>query len=127
MNSQIKQKWIDALTSGEYQQDKLYLKTKRGYCCLGVLTDLYHKEKGFKWYENEIGTYYTPSGADQFLPKEVQDWAEIDRTPSVMYCNSFYSENSEYSPSKNQLVELSYLNDNGISFNEIAELIEEQL
>lgn len=50
MNPEVKAKWIDALTSGEYSQTKRCLRDKNGYCCLGVLTDLYIKETGQgKW------------------------------------------------------------------------------
>ena len=51
MNRQIKDKWITALRSGEYNQDSDggYLKTCDGYCCLGVLCDLYVKETGKEW------------------------------------------------------------------------------
>jgi hypothetical protein len=32
--------WIDALESGAYRQDRNFLHTKYGYCCLGVLCDV---------------------------------------------------------------------------------------
>ena len=34
---ELAEKWILALKSGEYAQDKKNLKTSNGYCCLGVL------------------------------------------------------------------------------------------
>jgi hypothetical protein len=44
MNAEIKQKWLAALRSGEYQQGKSALRRdedgQRRYCCLGVLCDL---------------------------------------------------------------------------------------
>lgn len=46
----IKQKWIDALRSGNYSQSKHYLRRKdisgrsEGYCCLGVLCDIVDPE-----------------------------------------------------------------------------------
>jgi hypothetical protein len=46
-NTEVIQKWIDALTSGEYQQGTGMLQSAEGeYCCLGVLCDLYIKETG---------------------------------------------------------------------------------
>jgi hypothetical protein len=39
MNQVIKEKWVAALRSGEYKQTKGYLRNKKGYCCLGVLTN----------------------------------------------------------------------------------------
>jgi len=40
MNPEIKQKWIVALRSGEYNQGKGYLCINNKYCCLGVLSEI---------------------------------------------------------------------------------------
>jgi hypothetical protein len=44
MNAEIKQKWLAALRSGQYEQGRCALRTDEGgqrrYCCLGVLCDL---------------------------------------------------------------------------------------
>lgn len=37
MTPELKQKWIDALESGNYQQCRGRLHDGKGYCCLGVL------------------------------------------------------------------------------------------
>lgn len=37
MNPELKAKWIAALRSGEYKQVTARLRTREGYCCLGVL------------------------------------------------------------------------------------------
>ena len=37
MNAEIKQKWVEALRSGKYQQGHYALQTGEAYCCLGVL------------------------------------------------------------------------------------------
>lgn len=34
-------KWIEALRSGKYKQDKYQLQTSKGFCCLGVACDLF--------------------------------------------------------------------------------------
>lgn len=39
MNTELKAEWLRRLRSGEYKQDKNYLRTDSGYCCLGVLAD----------------------------------------------------------------------------------------
>lgn len=44
MKPDIAKKWTEALRSGEYEQCTLQLKKGEGFCCLGVLTDLYIKE-----------------------------------------------------------------------------------
>ena len=51
MNQQIKQRWIEALKSGEYQQGYEALRYNNKFCCLGVLTDLYIKEHGLQWHK----------------------------------------------------------------------------
>lgn len=41
MKRELRQKWIDALRSGEYEQGHRALKDSDGrYCCLGVLCDV---------------------------------------------------------------------------------------
>lgn len=41
MNAEIKQKWIEALRSGKYEQGKYVLRSADNkYCCLGVLCDI---------------------------------------------------------------------------------------
>jgi hypothetical protein len=37
---EIKDKWIAALTNGEYKQGKGYLRLGDTYCCLGVLCEI---------------------------------------------------------------------------------------
>ncbi len=79
MNQEIKQAWIEALRSGEYQQGRGQLRDQKGrMCCLGVLCDLHRKaglgewEEG--WYKNETSA----------LPKVVVDWAGLpDFNPDV--------------------------------------------
>lgn len=44
MDPKIKNRWIKALLSGDYEQGKKCLKNKKGqYCCLGVLADVCDK------------------------------------------------------------------------------------
>ena len=42
-----RQAWVKALLSGDYEQDTSYLKTDDGFCCLGVLCNL----EGTEWSE----------------------------------------------------------------------------
>lgn len=41
MDAEWKQKWIEALRSGDYTQDNGALRTPTGYCCLGVLCEIH--------------------------------------------------------------------------------------
>ena len=49
MNTEVKQKWIDALRSGKYEQGSEKLRSVTGYCCLGVLCDIYVQEHNTQW------------------------------------------------------------------------------
>ncbi len=49
MNPEVKQKWIGALRSGKYEQGTEKLRSVSGYCCLGVLCDLYAQEHNIEW------------------------------------------------------------------------------
>lgn len=45
-------RWVAALRSGNYQQGQRVLRDENnGYCCLGVLCDLVKDEVGLKWGE----------------------------------------------------------------------------
>ena len=46
MKTKVAEKWAAALRSGEYAQATSRLRSEDGFCCLGVLCDLYHKETG---------------------------------------------------------------------------------
>lgn len=46
---QAYQLWIKALRGGKYRKDVDILKSRHGYCCLGVLCDLATKDGGPKW------------------------------------------------------------------------------
>ena len=116
MNPQVKAKWLDALRSGYYEQGKGKLRTETGFCCLGVLCDLYAEEhKDVHWKTSYVEGDYTFLGREGTLPEKVVDWADLkSSTPSVSYENDTY--------------ELAMLNDSvELSFDEIADVIEEQL
>lgn len=122
MRKDIAEKWVVALKSGEYKQTQSYLKTDEGFCCLGVLCDLYAKENSIGWKE-VISTYYDESedykedyheidGSTETLPHSVRDWADM------------YSDEGDF---KNGLVHPSLVSMNddlGNNFLEIAEVIE---
>lgn len=76
MNKRIKAKWIKALQSKKYKQTKCLLHDKGGFCCLGVLTDIYIKEKKLKWSGNPDYSYNL-KGEEYILPKVVVRWAGL--------------------------------------------------
>lgn len=114
MNSQVKQRWVKALRSGEYEQGRSALRSSsNGFCCLGVLCDVYAQDHDVEW-EKDGFDLYTFDHANEYLPDSVRIWAELnDVNPSVSH--------------KNHIICLSDLNDTGRTFDQIANIIEEQL
>ena len=121
MNPQVKEKWVNALRSGNYKQTtgNLY-ESEVGYCCLGVLTDLYLKEKGLEWDTNAGMSGTNMSGwmcfdsEYEFLPESVRDWAGLEDN-----CGTYEDDVIE-----GGFICLSGINDNGASFIELADVIE---
>lgn len=76
MNQEIKQRWIEALRSGEYKQGYENLYHCGKFCCLGVLTDLYIKEHGLQWNQDsaDLWSFETEGGV---LPRSVMQWSGI--------------------------------------------------
>jgi hypothetical protein len=112
MNPQIKQKWVDALRSGEYQQTQKRLRKEDGFCCLGVLCDLYGKENQLEWEPSIYNDAYMFQGNVSSLPLSVVEWSGVEGTNP--YINVKISS-------------LAGLNDAGCTFEEIADVIGEQL
>ena len=120
MNPDIKKKWVEALTSGEFKQTKKHLRDTKGHCCLGVLCEVYRKETGkgewreaaggvieFVWVD-ERGRQFQDSEA---LPPPVVDWADVgDGNPYIGLSAS-----------------AADANDDGEPFTNIAQAIEETL
>lgn len=105
MKKAIKKKWLKALRSGKYKQTEDKLKDKKGFCCLGVLCDIHRKENKKRWLHN---SYYDE---DLTLPEEIVSWSGL--------------------PSYNPIIDyrsntLADLNDEGKTFEEIADVIEKQ-
>ena len=133
MKPEIKQKWVSALRSGDYEQGSNWLYSGQGYCCLGVLCDIYAKENKESWQildedgelitEEELSRephsmdYFFFDDETEFLPESVMKWSGVPYDPSVVI------ENEEGERVKEQIV---VLNDSGMSFNELADLIEQQ-
>lgn len=65
MNAELKDKWLAALRSGEYQQTRSALKNEDGYCCLGVLAHVYSgdwgrdNKKGYEKVREVLADKYT--------------------------------------------------------------------
>lgn len=114
MNKEVKRAWVEALRSGEYKQCTGRLRREDGYCCLGVLCDLYKKDhQDSNWEGNYFFLFHGEhtDTAMSYLPEKVIKWAGLS------------SENPQYDGDGT----LSGLNDEGATFDEIADVIEGNL
>ncbi len=116
-----------ALESGEYTQTHNYLHDKNGFCCLGVATDIFHKQTGFgEWkfiestgfYEfkfEEEGMVITESTG---MSKVIGNWYGFDNNVDEYFTDLLMrDENGE-------LVYATYLNDcDKLDFNQISTII----
>jgi len=127
MDSSLKQKWVRALRSGKYIQTSGALRTEDGYCCLGVLCDVYdsenwtlapHEELGHEseeWHYQTKSRGYTNVMKD-VLPDQVVEAADLDlHNPEVPYGID------------GTRTSLAVINDSGATFKQIADLIETHL
>lgn len=120
MDSTIKSQWIAALRSGDYKQGDRRLRQDDFYCCLGVLCDLHSKAhpgdcNTWRRTSDYAGPCYS-YGDDMIttLPDNVRHWAKMDcSNPAVTF--------------DGEVRTLAWLNDNGSTFEQIAQHIEEQL
>lgn len=142
----IKAEWVAELRSGKYRQAVNYLNVvdSNEYCCLGVLCRLAEQDNvvdsqlqsGYVFFES----LETPGDrSHQILPDAVVAWANIkDQYGDItIYAEEFdhfdLKENFDWSDvtylgdGQVAKVQLTALNDGGVSFEQIADLIEKYL
>ena len=119
MKQEIKEKWVDALRSGEYQQGTGYLKVihENGdakYCCLGVLCELALKDnldlpitETERFWNSDLLTAIAFDGEEEYPPEEIDKWTDLPDFPVLEL--------------------LAEKNDKGQSFDQIADYIEAEL
>lgn len=115
MKQEIKQRWINALESGEYKQGVGRLQTTEGaFCCLGVLCDLHSKETGFEWGTDDL-SFPAYDRSSMFMPDLVTKWSGMKTNDGP----SFSVDNI--------IRDLMRMNDNRVPFVEIAKTIKDKL
>jgi hypothetical protein len=111
MKQEVMKIWVDALRSGEYTQGKGCLKSISGnHCCLGVLCELYDKNNEEKLAKLEVEGRVFFNENSRLTPMKVVNWAGL-----------------HFSDGSIQGESLANLNDRGSSFQEIADLIEQNV
>ncbi len=145
MNPEVKGKWIAALKSGNYKQGKKVLREGDNFCCLGVLCDLYSEENtdgSWKRESNYDFAYlgvlgkqpeiYTFNGLIAVLPVAVSEWAGFN-DENLSVDDELLKEILKIDPEDvkspylegGDSTELALVNDYGVSFEDIATLIEQ--
>lgn len=120
MKPEIKEAWIAALESGQYEQGQGYLHrldpdNKDTYCCLGVLCEL-ATEAGICEKFNFTPLTIAYDGRSFHLPESVMRWAGLDND-----CGRYSLEQDEPT-----LAMLNDDQDNPSSFKKIAAVIKEK-
>jgi hypothetical protein len=106
------QQWITALRSGGYTQGEGKLHSTDGFCCLGVAAKEFLK----------IDVEVTQKGDWSFTHWNYN--GEPDVAPDyVMKALGLYDSNGS-SMTKDNLIMLTAMNDNGSTFEQIADIIE---
>ncbi len=119
------EKWIKALRSGDFQQCRGALKTNKGYCCLGVLCELYLNDHP-KAFWKKATNFVIPESFRFHVSKEAGMNAAIGTLPNEVVEWAGLSPGDPLVTTKlGKKMPLTSLNDGGVSFSEIATLIEE--
>lgn len=134
MNKKVKRKWLKALRTlikdGGYRQGQGRLctipndpdseeshKTDYSFCCLGVLQNLYHEEKG-----TEFDPDHFPDGQQS---PEVNEWADLNSEDGKdIHIGDNFLGLPMYEAYSDHLAEM---NDMGANFRTIANWIEKNL
>lgn len=144
MKPEIKEMWVKALRSGEYEQGTHQLVGDNKYCCLGVLCDIARKCGIVEIREatDNMGIthlfYGTPeeyniphkSNVDigpkyEVLPKSVMEWSGLDLNNPEL---NIRDDDEDWRNNGPYPVPMSELNDEfGYGFHRLANLIEKQL
>lgn len=116
----FKAKWLKALRSGDYKQARQFLRTEKGFCCLGVACDI----SGKNAWDPEPGKnskgrkyYYTRKGASEELP------GQGDIPQAALEALSY----RPFGSTDDAMGLLTMMNDKGKKFTTIADWIEKNL
>jgi hypothetical protein len=119
-----RKRWVKALRSGKYQQGQSYLCTDNGwegqygdprYCCLGVSAEIEGLPAKFHLSNGDEGQWFFDYPGD----------GTQDAMPDNQWFNKTYGFEANSSSYRNGIAgKLADMNDEGRSFDEIADFIE---
>lgn len=143
MNPEIKARWVAALRSGDYKQGEGTLRRVDGtvtHCCLGVLCELAVQDGVGRMVESKLNqdpssiikvTFFGDRGDETStdIPPNVQAWAGLvsdDLEDEARYPSNPEVEWTDEDGNVGRQ-SLAILNDGGVPFDKIAQIIEESL
>jgi hypothetical protein len=116
------------LRSGKYPQDKGYLRTDKGFCCLGVFCDRFHKETGQgNWIRREDGKWFFAVGGydeSSALPSEVARWYGLASNPKMPEMAAPGTKTFGSPDAGRLIISAAEYNDWGVLFPDIADVME---
>ena len=121
MKTEARNAWVAALRSGEFEQTKHVLQDHYGHCCLGVCASIFADTLDIEvnkvlFREGEGFEVYYDFQA-QVLPKKVADHVGLNSVEGVF--SEIRMEGAQMGDT------LTSLNDAGMSFDQIADVLEE--
>lgn len=118
MKKTIAMKWAKALESGKYKQTVGALRNEEGYCCLGVLCDLYGEKVGIRPISGTEGFHSADGGTIYcgLLPPALVNLTGMKNNEGSV--KKFGRKKRDTS-----LVALNDSSKNGLTFKQIAQVI----
>jgi hypothetical protein len=117
MKQNIKDKWISALRSGDYKQTFGRLRKDDCFCVMGVLCDVVYKENVLDISWKAVGGIYYIDNNDTMISQKISNFVGLSIRPVII--NEYHIK---------RINSLTRMNDRyNYSFNELADIIEDQL
>lgn len=112
-----KEAWLTALRSDDYAQSKSVLRNSKGFCCLGVQCDVL----GTKWQPGIINDTFATTHGSMQMPTYADLGPEI---LAVMQQSTTFRSDDDSEGTHDIMGALSWHNDKGSTFDEIADWVE---
>jgi hypothetical protein len=131
LRPEVKAEWLTRLRSGNYPQGTTYLRWKGKYCCLGVLCEIAQEQGATSDSETGNGSpsYFGPATGNGsrsaiWTPGDVVRWAFED-VPETLNADEFAWLITGPDDTGADIANLGQLNDRGETFEEIANIIDQ--
>jgi len=115
-----RKQWVDALRSGKYEQGKYRLRKDAQFCCLGVACDI----SGLGAWVVDTDKIPDAKGQETLYSYRISTFAEASQLSAEMASWLGVRHTDVKLHSQKNVPSLVYANDTGLSFNEIADIIE---